>query len=199
MMLDCIALKSDPSLEEAAENSSCQMESTLPRISCSQPNSTREGRVVQKVPKRWQDLHACVALLLESNTGSPFPIEKRVHRRYPFRKPLAVTPVSNSSGRPDTAKSFPAFGIDMSTTGVCFVARQLVPARRAVLSCEAKDNQTVSFLFEPRWVRFTRGGWYQTGGRLLEILEEPIDPPPTIRLLDPLPDIDELCEKSRHS
>ena len=150
-------------------------------------------------PPRRQELHACIAWLLESESGDRVPVEKRAHRRYSFRKPLTVTPVNNHSGRPDPLKCFPAFGIDISASGICFLARQLVPARKAVLSLEGPCNKTVPVLFEPRWVRFTRGGWYQTGGRLLEVLQDEKDIMPAVRLLDPPPELDELCEKSRHS
>jgi hypothetical protein len=106
--------------------------------------------------------------------------------------------VSNATGRPDQFKSFPAFGIDISSTGICFLARQLVPVRKAVLSLEGPGEKTVALLFEPRWVRFTRGGWYQTGGRLLEVMAEDNDIMPVLRLMEPPAELLDLCENSRH-
>jgi hypothetical protein len=96
-------------------------------------------------------------------------------------------------------KSFSAFGIDISTSGICFLARQLVPARKAVLSAEGPNGELATLLFEPRWVRFTRGGWYQTGGRLVEVLPEEQEPFIAVRLVDTPPELDELCENARHS
>jgi len=151
----------------------------------------------QGVPKRQRDLQACVSMLLAPASGA-VPVEKRAHRRFPFRRPIGVTPINNGTGRPDRLKSFSAFGIDISTSGICFLGRQLVPARKAMLSLEGPDGNTVYILFEPRWVRFTRGGWYQTGGRLLEVLPPDREAPPHLRLLEAPPDIDELCENSRH-
>jgi hypothetical protein len=131
-------------------------------------------------------------MLLESNCGVRVATEKRTHRRYPFRRPLTITPVGEQSGRPDRTKSFAAFGFDISSAGISFLARQLIPARRAVVTCEGPDGRSVNLLFEPRWVRFTRGGWYQTGGRLLEVLPDDSAPPPHLRVLQPPPDIDSL-------
>jgi hypothetical protein len=125
-------------------------------------------------------------------------VEKRAHRRFPFRRPITITPVSNATGRPDQFKSFPAFGIDISATGICFLARQLVPVRKAVLSMEGPGDKTVALLFEPRWVRFTRGGWYQTGGRLLEVMSEDKDVMPVLRFMDPPTELLDLCENARH-
>lgn len=157
--------------------------------------AAREGAVTE----RRRNVYSCVAWLLESGPSERIPIEKRVQRRYPFRKPITVTPVNNHSGRPDRLKSFTAFGIDISSCGICFLARQLVPARKAVLSAEGPNHETVTLLFEPRWVRFTRGGWYQTGGRLVEVLPDEKEPYLSIRLVEAPPDIEELCENSRHS
>ncbi len=138
-------------------------------------------------------------MLLSAGSGVNVPVEKRAHRRFPFRRALVVTPINNGTGRPDRVKSFSAFGIDISANGVCFLGRQLVPARKAVLGVEGPNGQMVHMLFEPRWVRFTRGGWYQTGGRLLEVLPPDNEPPPNLRLLETPPELDELCENSRHT
>ena len=144
-------------------------------------------------PQRWRDLQACVATLLEATCGVRVPTEKRTHRRYAFRRPLTITPVNVVSGRPDRTKSFAAFGFDISSAGISFLARQLVPAQRAVVSCDGPGDRPVNLLFEPRWVRFTRGGWYQTGGRLIEVLPDQTAHTPNLRLLE-TPDWDELAE-----
>jgi hypothetical protein len=52
------------------------------------------------------------------------------------------------------------------------LSRQLVSTRKAVVTCDATGDRQVNLLFEARWVRFTRGGWYQTGGRLLDVLPQ---------------------------
>jgi hypothetical protein len=148
-------------------------------------------------PSRSQQVQECVGRLLELCGAGPAPAEKRSHRRFPFRVSLVITPVNNITGKVDDLKSFAAFGIDLSPTGVCFLARQLVAARRAVVSCEGPDRQPTSLLFEPRWVRFTRGGWYQTGGRLLDVVNEAAPPPPTLRLFDMPPDFEQLTHKVR--
>lgn len=149
--------------------------------------------------QRRQELQSCITWLLQSNsTSGQLSVEKRAHRRLPFRRPITITPVSNATGRPDQFKSFPAFGIDISSTGICFLARQLVPVRKAVLSLEGPGEKTVALLFEPRWVRFTRGGWYQTGGRLLEVMAEDNDIMPVLRLMEPPAELLDLCENSRH-
>lgn len=178
--------------ERLSEPGANRLAAPEPRPGTNQPTETA-------CTERRRNLQTCVAWLLESGPTDRIPTEKRTHRRFPFRKPITVTPVNNHSGRPDRLKSFSAFGIDISSSGVCFLARQLVPVRKAVLSAEGPNGETATLLFEPRWVRFTRGGWYQTGGRLVQVLPEEQEPFLAVRLVDAPPELEELCENSRHS
>ena len=157
--------------------------------------AAEEGSATQ----RRRGLHECVSWLIESESACHLGAEKRSHRRFPFRRPFTVTPISNATGRPDQFRSFPAFGIDISPTGICFIAHHLVPARRALLSLEGPGGKLVGVLFEPRWVRFTRGGWYQTGGRLVELLQENRDVMPVIGFTMPPLEVLDSCERSRHT
>ena len=143
-------------------------------------------------PGRWHEVRGCVAMLLEEACGVPVTVEKRASRRYPFRKPLMITPVQNATGKLDRTKSFSAFGIDVSSSGICFLSRQLVSTRKAVVTCDATGDRQVSLLFEARWVRFTRGGWYQTGGRLLNVLPDDHVPTATLTFSEPPPELDEF-------
>jgi hypothetical protein len=143
-------------------------------------------------PQRWKELRNCVAQLLEANCGIQIPAEKRTVRRYVFRRPLTITPVNDHSGRPDFTRSFVAFGIDISSTGIGFLSRRLVPSRKAIVTCDGPEHRPVSLLFEPRWVRFTRGGWYQTGGRLVAALQDEIQAP-TFPGLEVPPDLEDMA------
>ena len=193
MALEHSTLLLDRPLTQVAGGSVARGDLAVSRRSTTKSEPVVRERVDGPGPQRWRDLQACVATLLESNCGVRVPTEKRTHRRYAFRRPLTITPVDASSGRPDKTKSFAAFGFDISSAGISFLARQLVPAQRAVVTCEGPNDQPTNLLFEPRWVRFTRGGWYQTGGRLLEVLSDQTPHAPNLRLLEP-PDLDEMAE-----
>ncbi|GEM_PF-1217919 len=173
----------DDGLDDLAGDGTASRTQALAGLAPSQPRA----RLVQE----------CVGRLMELCGAGVIPAEKRSHRRFPFRISLAITPVNNITGKVDDLKSFAAFGIDLSSNGLCFLARQLVAARRAVVCCQGPDHQPVNLLFEPRWVRFTRGGWYQTGGRLIDVLSDAPAPPPTLRLFEPPPDLDKLTHNVR--
>ena len=121
---------------------------------------------------RQRDLRECVEGLLEVSWGRRVSLDKRLTQRLPFRKPLTITPVADQSEKPEPSRRFAAFGTEISTTGVGFLARQLVPSRSAVITCDGPDSSLIHLLFHARWVRFTRGGWYQVGGRLMRVLDD---------------------------
>ena len=189
------ALLADRSLEQTAGTTTHKHQGRSVELKAL--DAAKPCPVTEPGPERWREVSACVAMLLESCSNVQVPVEKRSLRRYPFRRPLTITPVETRTGRPDHAKSFAAFGLDISATGIGFLARQLVPARKAVVTCDGPENRPVSILFEPRWVRFTRGGWYQTGGRLLAVLPNESDAPPRLRLLESPPEAeaDEAVEE----
>jgi len=199
MPVENSAVESVRSTRKSAQIGARFSEPKANALAAPKPPHGTDQPVERACSERRRNLQSCVAWLLESGLADRIPVEKRAHRRFSFRKPITVTPVNNHSGQPDRLKSFSAFGIDISSCGICFLARQLVPVRKAVLSAEGPSGEIVTLLFEPRWVRFTRGGWYQTGGRLVEVLPEEKEPFLAVRLVDAPPDLEELCENSRHS
>jgi len=48
-----------------------------------------------------------------------------------------------------------------------------LPYRRMIVSLETGDGRWLSFLIDLTWCRFTKQGWYESGGRFLQ----PVDPP----------------------
>jgi hypothetical protein len=161
-----------------------------PRFTIADAPSAPACKGADTEPRRWRELHKCVAGLLETNCGIHISAEKRTQRRFPFHKPLTITPINDKSGQPELGNSFGAFGIDLSSVGIGFLARQLIPTQKAILTCNGSEDAFVNLLFEPRWVRFTRGGWYQIGGRLVDVLDDTTSPAPGVRLMEQPPSLD---------
>jgi hypothetical protein len=113
-----------------------------------------------------------VTSVLEFHYGDYFAKERRSHRRFPFHLPVTITPIDDRTARLRDADSFTAFGIDISAHGARFLARQMVPAHKAVLTCEGPGHCSVSLVFELRWARLTNDGWYDTGARFTDVLPQ---------------------------
>jgi hypothetical protein len=101
-------------------------------------------------------------------------IERRRETRYPFPCLIHLTPVSRDGATP-IGETIVVAGRDISEHGVGFYHQEILPHRRMIASVEYKRNEWVAFLIDVSWCRFTRGGWYESGGRLLESVLSPME------------------------
>lgn len=103
-------------------------------------------------------------------------IERRRETRYPFPCLLHLTPVGADGVTPE-GETVVVVGRDLSEHGVGFYHRNPLPFRRMIASVETKRGLWLAFLVDLSWCRFTRGGWYESGGRLIRTALSPMDEP----------------------
>jgi hypothetical protein len=94
-------------------------------------------------------------------------VERRRDNRYPFPCLLNLTPVGNDGIRPE-GETVVVVGKHLSEHGLSFFHRGPLPYRKMLVSIEARTGQSVGFVIDLRWCRFTKGGWYESGGRFLQ-------------------------------
>lgn len=96
-------------------------------------------------------------------------LNRRAEQRYPFACLALVTPVAEEC---DAAPSAPIVVStkNISESGVSFFHPATLPYRRVLLKFERDDASSVTFLVDLSWCRFTRQGWYESGGRLLQVM-----------------------------
>lgn len=103
-----------------------------------------------------------------------YPVTPLVHRRteqrYPFACLALVTPLEDDSVTPAGSPIVVATK-NISESGVSFYHPSTLPYRRVVLKFDRNDQSSISFLVDLSWCRFTRQGWYESGGRLLQVFE----------------------------
>jgi hypothetical protein len=96
----------------------------------------------------------------------PAGVERRRDQRYPFPRLFVLTPVD-----PDTLRrvgaTVTAAGKHLSESGVSFFHPEPLPYRWVIATVETSDGHPTSFLVDLDWCRFTRQGWYESGGRFL--------------------------------
>jgi hypothetical protein len=98
-------------------------------------------------------------------------MNRRTEQRYPFACLAHVAPVGDD-GKP-VGKPIVAATKNISEGGISFFHPANLPYRRVVLTFERDDVAPVSFLVDVNWCRFTRHGWYESGGRLMQVVEAP--------------------------
>jgi hypothetical protein len=99
--------------------------------------------------------------------------ERRNEARYPYPRLVHLTPV-DADGKAITTESFVVAGKDLGDGGLSFYHPDPIPHRRAVASLELAPGRWLGLLIDPSWCRFTRLGWYESGGRFLQIVQSPL-------------------------
>jgi hypothetical protein len=95
--------------------------------------------------------------------------ERRRQQRYPFPHLIRLTPVAEDGVTP-LGDPIVAVGKHLSQHGLGFYHPRPLAHRRMIASMEAGDGAWVGFLIELTWCRFTRQGWYESGGRFRQAL-----------------------------
>ena len=116
-------------------------------------------------------IHAFLANLLPH----AFPNEPRRDMRYPYPFLFCLVPVGNDGTTP-LPESITVVGKNVSNHGIGFYHREPTPHRRVIITLGNTPDNRLTVLTELLWCRFTRQGWYDSGGRFLEIVSQTPQP-----------------------
>jgi hypothetical protein len=100
--------------------------------------------------------------------------ERRSDRRYPYPYLVYLTPVGKEHLTPK-GESVVVVGKHLSEHGLGFYHTQPLPFRRVIATLETAVGARIGFLMDLTWCRFTREGWYESGGRFLGLVPSPIE------------------------
>jgi len=101
-------------------------------------------------------------------------IERRRENRYPFPYLVHLTPVGSDGLSPE-GETLVVVGKHLSERGLGFYHPQPLPHRRMIASLEDNAGRWLAFLIDLSWCRFTKEGWYESGGRFLQSVLSPVD------------------------
>ena len=93
--------------------------------------------------------------------------ERRGERRYPFPQLVHLSPIAGERLDP-SGESVVVVGKHISERGIGFFHREPLAYRRVIASVPYGDHW-LGLLTDLTWCRFTRHGWYESGGRFLKI------------------------------
>jgi hypothetical protein len=120
------------------------------------------------------DVRAQVSGLLSALYPRNDFIERRRDNRYPFPCLVHLTPVSPDGVTPE-GETVVVVGKHLSEQGFSFYHREPLPHRRMIASLERKNGHWFGFLIDLNWCRFSKGGWYESGGRFLQTAYSPME------------------------
>jgi hypothetical protein len=99
--------------------------------------------------------------------------ERRSDRRHPYPYLIYLTPVSKGRLIPQ-GKPVVVVGKHLSEHGLGFYHPQPLSFRHVIATLETAVGARIGFLMDLTWCRFTREGWYESGGRFLGLVPSPI-------------------------
>jgi hypothetical protein len=128
-----------------------------------QQRNTEDQKIRQRVRFVLQAFHQ----------ASRIACDRRRDHRIPFPHPIHVTPV-DASGALATDETFVVLGKHLSECGLDFYCQWPIPHRRVVASWECGAGRWISLLLDLTWCRSNHHGWYENGGRFLQVVESPL-------------------------
>jgi hypothetical protein len=84
-----------------------------------------------------------------------------------------LTPLAEDSLRPEQ-ESFIVRGKHISQGGLGFIHPQPLPQRRMIASLSLGNQDWLGVIIELTWCRFTQNGWYESGGKFIDLIESPL-------------------------
>ena len=103
-------------------------------------------------------------------------VERRKEKRFPFPYLVHLTPVGDDGMTPE-GETIVVVGKHLSERGLGFYHPMPLPYRRMIVSLEAPGGKWLGFLVDLSWCRFTKQGWYESGGKFLQSVLSPINMP----------------------
>lgn len=99
-------------------------------------------------------------------------MERRRETRYPFPYLIRLTPVGADGATP-SGESIAVVGKHLSVKGLGFYHPKPLSYRRVIATIDMGKDRTLDFLVDLNWCRFTKHGWYESGGRFLQAVLPP--------------------------
>jgi len=118
-----------------------------------------------------RQLRSTVGRIITRILPRPISSERRKDFRYPYPHLIRMTPIDNQ-GNPIVDLTKVVVGKNITERGIDFFHSEALPYRRVVLTLESEDGTSASVVTDLLWTRFTRHGWYDNGGRFLQMLSQ---------------------------
>lgn len=96
-------------------------------------------------------------------------VDRRHGERIPLPVLMQLRPAPGWE-RGDDTEAIVVAGKDISDQGIGFYHDHAIPYRRGILTLVQADRDPLEVEVDLTWCRFTRLGWYESGGRLVKLV-----------------------------
>ena len=136
------------------------------------------GQPLDFAPPRWTAqavgfearcaIEDAVMTVLGEQHAARLRAERRAAQRYVYPHLISVSPWKR--GAAAEGEKIAACVKDLSTAGIGFFHSVLLPHRLVVVELESRHYGRLSLVTSLLWCRYTRHGWYESGGWFVENL-----------------------------
>ncbi len=120
-----------------------------------------------------QQIRLQVQHVLQLFRHRPQGSDRRGDRREPFPYPIHVTPIGED-GSALINETIVVLGKHLSERGLDFYYQAPLPYRRVIASWECSNGHWLAMTMDLKWCRSNRHGWYENGGRFLQVVDSPM-------------------------
>jgi hypothetical protein len=113
------------------------------------------------------------SLLVSMHAGLELP-ERRRQQRFLYPRLVYLSPVT-ADGQSRVGKTMVVAGKHLSERGLGFYHPAPLPYRWMIASLEKAPDEWLNLLLDVSWCRFSRRGWYESGGRFLRAVSWQLD------------------------
>lgn len=132
------------------------------------PDSIREREAAGRSPvHELREMERLIDRLAARWLGNTSPLRPRRSRRKGSHQNFALTPLSDGDLHP-IGEMRRVQARDVSRDGISFQHRAPLACRFAALTFPLSADHLQTVIARLKWCRFTRGGTYHSGGRLLQ-------------------------------
>jgi hypothetical protein len=126
----------------------------------------------EAVLQRLHTMTSYVETLVASWNGPSTFVERRRWHRVPYDRAILITPLDDETNEP-VGPSQRVRGRDISLGGVSFDHRETLACRKVACIFEPDSPKSESVIVRLTWCRFTKDGWYQSGGQFVQSIPRP--------------------------
>jgi hypothetical protein len=98
-------------------------------------------------------------------------VDRRQAKRFPYPHLVSITPVG-ADGSVLSEQELVVAGKHISEGGLGFFHPNPLSFRKVVCVLQDAEEKPLRLLMDLSWCRFTKQGWYESGGRFLQIIAE---------------------------
>ena len=98
-------------------------------------------------------------------------VERRREQRYPCPRLFMLVPIDQESLKP-IGDAMTVVGKHISESGISFFHPETF-SHRWVLAVVENEGKEIHFVVDLEWCRFTKQGWYESGGRIFGVMTPP--------------------------